>query len=390
MAHRRYGVLVALGALAVAVPASAILVPSGGLREACAGAELIAIGSAASIRYAGPSAGSAQRGLGQYVAAFDVEAVIGSGDALGRISVEYLGPRQMEGGVVVWTGPMREWLEEDERVIVFLLGGSEPGVYELQNPWNSVVQVSGSMDVRSVLTDLPPGAEPDDSVAALLIASLADPSPKVVSCVVTDLVGLRRAERPRPDEPEKTPEELAREEGKRRVAVRALEALRATTEDRMAEALAMAGMFGLGDVSRMPEAAEFLRAEPDSDADVLRAQKELAFSIGRITGREAVPALYPLLEHEQDFVRREAARAIGEAGLRSAVPHLAASLQDSDQDTRYHCVRGLTRALGWGPRPLSDEFREDESSHIGFWQTWWEQTGRYEPWFDVEERAGAP
>jgi HEAT repeat protein len=106
---------------------------------------------------------------------------------------------------------------------------------------------------------------------------------------------------------------------------------------RMGAAIGLGGI-GLKAKEAIPALAETLQSQ-NEDHNVKR---EAAEALGKM-GPEAVPALTKALQHNQYFVRRIAARALGEAGGAGAVPALIKALQDTDRSVRVISVKSLGR-----------------------------------------------
>jgi HEAT repeat protein len=111
----------------------------------------------------------------------------------------------------------------------------------------------------------------------------------------------------------------------------------------------------------IPVLAEALQSQ-NEDHNV---KLEAAEALGKM-GSEAIPALAKALQHEQYFVRRIAARALGERGGARAVPALTKALRDEDRNVRQITAEALGKI---GPDakeaiPALTRALQDEHYHV--------------------------
>jgi len=148
-------------------------------------------------------------------------------------------------------------------------------------------------------------------------------------------------------------------------AERAIPALMRAIQDQVM-IVRMGAVMGLGGIGpkakeAIPVLADALQSKNEDHNVKVRA----AEALGKM-GHEAIPALAKALQHEQYFVRRFAARALGETGGARAVPALIKALQDEDRNVRRitaqalgkigpdakEAIPALTRALQDGHYPV--------------------------------------
>ncbi|UCG48962.1 MAG: HEAT repeat domain-containing protein [Phycisphaerales bacterium] len=123
------------------------------------------------------------------------------------------------------------------------------------------------------------------------------------------------------------------------------------------------GLGGIGPRARnaIPALAEALQSQHEDH----NVKREAAEALGKI-GPEAVPALAKALQHNQYFVRRVAARALGETGVAGAVPALIKALQDEDRSVRWITAQALGRIGSEAKEaiPALTEALQDEFYHV--------------------------
>jgi hypothetical protein len=124
-----------------------------------------------------------------------------------------------------------------------------------------------------------------------------------------------------------------------------------------------------GDLSELPNVVSLLL----SDSAASNERVWLLYIIGNeITSARAIPSLQRLLRSANDAGREAAAQALWHIATPSAVPILAAALEDPDQSVRFYAVRGcadIARESGWGG-PGEAEFHEHEQQYLEHWKSW--------------------
>lgn len=231
------------------------------------------------------------------------------------------------------------------------------GTFVFVDDYKSAIRIADSPSVTRLLDAQSLSGKPEEQIASLLTASLETFSGRMLYQSLSDLVGLQ---------------------GKQ--AGPAIKTLLDHSQDPVTRGQALEALIHVGDYSRLAEAAEYLNSERESDTAVLNAKKSPSYQMSHVRDAELV-AKYciPLLRHPSDFVRRDAAYAVRKAKLRSAVPELLKGLEDSDPDTRYHCLMGLAGILGrdgdWAPS--KEVYEKSEPDYIRRWKTWWEDEGQF-------------
>jgi hypothetical protein len=125
----------------------------------------------------------------------------------------------------------------------------------------------------------------------------------------------------------------------------------------------------LGDMTELPHIAGLLL----SNTATADQRIWLLYVIGnRVSDRQAIPALKPLLRSGESSLRAAAVEALWHIADPIAVPELAKSLQDTDEQVRFYAVRALSDIAnepGWGG-PGESEFREHQDKYLTHWQNW--------------------
>ncbi len=123
------------------------------------------------------------------------------------------------------------------------------------------------------------------------------------------------------------------------------------------------------------------------NSDVRKAAASALGSIGP-SAQASLPLLVVLLLDDPAIqTRREAASALGKIGNVSAVPALAAALDDADQGVAIACAKSIsTLAVQDFPDVDSTGYTLDEDGNpriVVAAKEWWQQAGQSQTWLDI-------
>lgn len=101
---------------------------------------------------------------------------------------------------------------------------------------------------------------------------------------------------------------------------------------------------------------------------------------------DALPYLYPLLDHPDAEIRRAAGHVLRTVAHPSSAPYLVKALDDPDLEVRYYAAYGLAAIAGeTSLRVGMSDFEGDEAKYIEHWKRWWKEGGAEK----IHEQPGA-
>lgn len=275
------------------------------------------------------------------------------------IIVESFGPKKGRG-VIGFVGAF-ENLHPCEMVVLFLRKNEQnKDTYVFANEFKSAIRIADTPEVTRMLETKAPEGNVEEYIGLLLANSLGKFSGGLFTDSLDDLRALRGKE-----------------------ASSAIKNALDNTKDPFSRGQALVALMNLGDYSRFDDVVDYLYNADDSVLNVTGTKGMLSTRIRSIKD----PALIEkyciplLMQHPDDFIRRNAAYAIWHAKLTNAVPYLVEGLKDSDQDTRYNCMMGIYETTGKkqpGWAPSTSLFKTNEHEYISKWQGWWDTKGRNE------------
>ena len=254
-----------------------------------------------------------------------------------------------------------ERLPINTRIILCARASSrENSGFVFANAYRSVLRIAEIPEVSHMLSERIDTQPPDQTIAALLQASLSEFSRiSALESSMRDLINL-----------------------KGRAAGPAFQSLLAQSSDAVVRGKALAAMIQIGDYSRMSDAVTYLLSETETNSAVYNTKLVLSSRMSLVTNVGIISQFYgPLLQHTSAFVRSDATCALGHAKPYNAIPHFIKGLEDADRDVRYHSLFALAETLnqfelGWAQS--AELFEKNEQEYITRWKTWWQMKGEAE------------
>ncbi len=141
-----------------------------------------------------------------------------------------------------------------------------------------------------------------------------------------------------------------------------------TSQDKDLRLTAAAALLQRNDVSVLPDVLRQIRDLPQES--YLRWNALFAIRDG-VSDEKATNYLIVMLQADDPLERRSAASALRRIGNRRAEIALAKALDDTDKDTRFVAVSGLSRIANIpSEEPSLQDFNENETPYIIFWKNW--------------------
>jgi hypothetical protein len=157
------------------------------------------------------------------------------------------------------------------------------------------------------------------------------------------------------------------------------------TSDPIERAYIWEALLKLGDLSVVPEAADYLDRNPPVSHDFFMPRDRLIYLTDRVfrafcglRDQIALPYLERFTESPDSRIRSESLRALWEIGSFSSAPVFLRSLNDRNDDIDYIAMRSLVALAGGGYFawvPTVKKFSTDPDFYVGKCREWWRTEG---------------